>query len=137
MTAGHVGDRRPIVEDLQNCLMALLPPSPAPHSEDDHRANTDLDVSPRNRGHCRPGTGAASRNGQTTTGATLSIMNRVRTSPWHIDWHPLAPESSTACGAREARKQWLTCAIALERVTGIEPAFSAWEFDQARIADLG
>jgi len=36
-------------------------------------------VSARNRGHCRPGTGAASRNCQPATGATMSSMNRVRT----------------------------------------------------------
>ncbi len=35
------------------------------------------------------------------------------------------------------RKHRLTWAFARERVTGIEPAFSAWEFDQARSADLG
>ena len=35
------------------------------------------------------------------------------------------------------RKRRLTWAFMLERVTGIEPAFSAWEFDLARFADLG
>jgi hypothetical protein len=36
-------------------------------------------VSARYRGHCRPGTGAASRKCQPATGATVSSMNRVRT----------------------------------------------------------
>jgi hypothetical protein len=36
-------------------------------------------LSATNRGQCRPGTEAASRNCQPTTGATVSIMNRVRT----------------------------------------------------------
>jgi hypothetical protein len=36
-------------------------------------------MSARNRGHCRPPTGAASPNCQPTTEATLSIMNRGRT----------------------------------------------------------
>ncbi len=31
------------------------------------------------RGHCRPGTGAASHHCQPATGATVSTMNRVRT----------------------------------------------------------
>ena len=40
----------------------------------------DPQVSPRYRGHCRPGTGAASRNCQPGTGVTVSSMNRVRTN---------------------------------------------------------
>ena len=37
----------------------------------------DSQVSPRNRSHCRPGTGAASEKCQPATGATVSIMNGV------------------------------------------------------------
>jgi hypothetical protein len=35
--------------------------------------------------------------------------------------------------ARDLRR----CAESMERVTRVELAFSAWEFDQARFADLG
>ncbi len=41
----------------------------------------DLEVSPRYRSHCRPGTGAASEKCQPATGATVSTMNRSRTTP--------------------------------------------------------
>ncbi len=40
----------------------------------------DAQVSGRYRGHCRPGTGAASPKCQPGTGVTVSSMNRVRTS---------------------------------------------------------
>jgi hypothetical protein len=43
-------------------------------------------VSARNRGHCRPGTGAASRNCQPAAGATVSSMNRVRTTLLARSW---------------------------------------------------
>jgi hypothetical protein len=42
-------------------------------------ANGGSSVSARYRGQCHPGTGAASRKCQLGTGATVSIMNRVRT----------------------------------------------------------
>ena len=38
-----------------------------------------LDVSPRYRSQCRPGTGVASEKCQPATGATVSTMNRSRT----------------------------------------------------------
>ena len=44
-----------------------------------HRRDDDPQGPATCRGHCRPGTDAASRKCQPATGATLSTMNRVRT----------------------------------------------------------
>src|SRR5262249_23471580 len=50
------------------------------HSErGDHRPHADPQGSGTYRVPCSPGTGAASRNCQAATGATMSTMNRVRT----------------------------------------------------------
>ena len=93
--AGDIGHRHPIVEDLQHRSIALLHQVQL-HQHDsgllrdcghnthieegDHHRNADPRVSGTYRGHCRPGTGAASRNCQPATEATVSTMNRVRTS---------------------------------------------------------
>jgi hypothetical protein len=98
--AGHIRDRRSVVEDLQHRLIALLHDTQL-HQHGDpgllHRPRTwtrrtgggeagtssqqhPRPASPTYRGHCHPGTGAASRNCQPPTGATMSIMNRGRTS---------------------------------------------------------
>jgi transposase len=90
-----VGHRRPVVEDLQHRLIALLhqvqlhqhtaassgSAGASAHSEEGgHRRGADPRVSASYRGQCRPGTGAASQNCQAAPGATVSTMNRVRTT---------------------------------------------------------
>jgi hypothetical protein len=115
IAAGHIDHRRPLVEDLQHRLIALLhqpklhqPRRPPP----DLRVSTPtakkaatasrwtLQVSARNRGHCHPGTGAASPKCQPATGATMSTMNRDCTSLSAVAW-----DHSGTSGAGEQKSR--------------------------------
>lgn len=59
---------------------SLAPAIAYDHSEEESTGQlVDTDVSPTYRGHCRPGTGAASPKCHPATGATLSTMNRDST----------------------------------------------------------
>ena len=95
IAAGHIGDRRPVVEHLQHRLIALLhqpqlhehdrpPPDLRARTTHSEEGGTDQQVDPR---RCQPGTGATvaqvpgprPRNCHPATGATVSSMNRSRT----------------------------------------------------------
>ena len=131
ITTSHVGHRRPIDEHFQHRLITLLhqvqlhehrrpPPdlrARTTHSEEgDAPKVVDLRLSARNRGHCRPGTGAASRECQPATGATMSSMNRVRTTGTEESVTILCPDTM-----RGPSGKGLSPAHFLAARTGFEP----------------
>jgi hypothetical protein len=78
-------------------------------------------VSATNRGHGRPGTGAASRKCQPATGDTMPTMNRGRTRVAVArDW--TSPRSTRPRWTPRYQTGTQTGADDFERVTGIEPA---------------
>ena len=65
-------------------------------------------VSGRNRSHCRPGTGPASRKCQPATGATVSRMNRSCTEGIKVLFGDLGLEFSAPTGLPMGNNQPLT-----------------------------
>ncbi len=94
VAAGHIGDRRPVVQHLEHCLISLFhdtqlhdhqhrpPRTRRAHMPVTKKADRDrqAQVSASYRSHCRPATEAASQNCHPPTEATLSSMNRSRTA---------------------------------------------------------
>ena len=60
--------------------IAGLLPGDGSHTHQEKATPEQVELSARNRGHCRPPTGAASQNCQPPTGATVSSINRDRTA---------------------------------------------------------
>ena len=64
---------------------------------------------------------------------SVGLRGRASHREWH-QWHPNRLSGATARGPAPTRLSW---PFIRERVTRVELAFSAWEFDQARSADQG
>src|SRR5262249_27137397 len=87
------------------------------------RMLTTTRLSSRYPNHCHPGTGTASRNCQAGTGATVSIMNRIRTACGEgrrLSLRALFAPSSTVDGRvrplYQAKRAWKRVELG-----GIEP----------------